>query len=74
MKVIMIKGYILRLLRHQFFDMSKLTLVMILIAAGAMQVSARIITVADVPQLKAAVNNLQAGDTIEVANGIYDIY
>jgi hypothetical protein len=73
MKVIMIKGYILRLLRHQFFDMSKLTLVMILIAAGAMQVSARIITVADVPQLKAAVNNLQAGDTIEVANGIYDM-
>lgn len=55
------KGNMLFLLMSLFFT------------AGSMQITAKITPVADVQQLSEAIKNLQAGDTINIADGMYDL-
>ena len=55
--------------RHQLTAVSILFFTVLFSAC----VPARVITVADVPQLVSAIEHLKAGDTIDVADGSYDL-
>jgi poly(beta-D-mannuronate) lyase len=71
----MIKIYALCLFRRKIqLKVRMIFLLMILfLSAGTMQVTAKITSVTDVQQLSTAIQNLQAGDTINVADGMYDL-